>query len=179
MFVPNTGLGGINKGTDILSTNPMFRKTQSCTAINEPLLTISVFIKNKRLRATVDTAASVSFINSSAIHKLNCTMVPCQSTIRLANGYTRNVRGMLQNVSINALGRTESFDLIVTPLGSHEVILGIDFLKLYKPNINFDLMTVTAREEEVEEIENIHLPRRTSHDCEIKIIPGSECSELS
>jgi len=113
-----------------------------CSGNSSAILVVSGYVNQHAANFLIDSGASSSFISERYV-KVNHLKTNEVNTkrIRLANGQLLTTSRVVKGADINIHGRSVKLDLIVLEL-NHEVILGINWLSVANPIINFSMRTI-------------------------------------
>ena len=91
----------------------------------------------------VDSGATLNFIHESIVRRLSLKTTPCTSTqITVADGRVlcHATRQVTLDYHIAKFPQRDTF--LVAPIGDHSIILGMPWLKLVNPQINWITKTI-------------------------------------
>jgi hypothetical protein len=81
----------------------------------------------------VDSSRSHTFVNSGIANKLHVLVTPTQPmTVRVANGDTLPCNSEVKNFEWWCQGYTFKVDTKVLQMGAYDLVLGMDWLELYR-----------------------------------------------
>jgi predicted aspartyl protease len=84
----------------------------------------------------IDSGSSHTFLNSCISTKLKLTQAPIRSmSIKVANGDTLACHSEVQKITWWCQGQTFRVDAKVIEMGAYDLILGMDWLEMYKPMV--------------------------------------------
>lgn len=94
----------------------------------------------------VDSGASASFASLQWCKRHNIVPTALRSTGLLADRSTFSIVGQLNNCSLKLKGFRVNFQFLVADLPGLEVVLGLDFLEKYDPNLRFKQRRMILRD---------------------------------
>lgn len=137
----------------------------STSSNTEPLLYVTVIIQNYAVKALVDSGATRTFIGPlclELIKDLNLPIERNKGSVRLANGEICTVsKEVTLPVELN--GRFKQLKARVIDSLTEPLVLGLDFLKLYKIQADFSTSTWSFKNKmkRIYKFENKHVTRET------------------
>lgn len=125
------------------SISPLFSRKENDT---RPYLAVS--IKNTKILALVDSGSNNCILGSSGFYLLKQLHldIKCDTFLNVstADGKVQDYLGFV-DIPITLNGISRYMKVLVIPSVVHELILGIDFLKIFKIKADFDNLTFDAK----------------------------------
>jgi predicted aspartyl protease len=87
-------------------------------------------IINQHVSILIDSGASHSYIDPNIVNRLHLEKIKLgkSSLVQLATGTKRRIHDMVRCCFISINGMNTSIDLNIIPLGSYDVLIGMDWL---------------------------------------------------
>lgn len=99
-------------------------------------LKLRAMVGNQVLLILVDSGSSTSFINSSMVDRLKCSVQPTAPvSVKVVNGEFMQCTTIVPDFSWWCQGETFTTSMRVLELGAYDAILGIDWLKQHSPMV--------------------------------------------
>ncbi|KAL8118489.1 hypothetical protein AgCh_016131 [Apium graveolens] len=116
-----------------------FKMTKKSPAHDSDVVASTLSLNSVPVNVLFDSGASKSFISMNCVNKLQLMLEDLDEplTIEVANKNKVHVSQFCPKCSIEISGYTFPADLIPFELGDFDVILGMDWLSLYKANIDW------------------------------------------
>jgi hypothetical protein len=87
-------------------------------------------IINQPIAILIDSGASHCYIDPKIVDRFNLekSKLGKESLVQLATGTKRRIHDMVNSCSIILIGMNTSMDLNIIPLGSYDILIGMDWL---------------------------------------------------
>ncbi|GJX21434.1 putative reverse transcriptase domain-containing protein [Tanacetum coccineum] len=110
------------------------------TSLNSNVITGTFLLNNRYATILFDTGADRSFVSTtfSALIKITPTTLENYYDLELADGKIIGVNTIIRGCTINFMNHPFNIDLMLVPLGSFDVIIGMDWLTKYHGVIIYD-----------------------------------------
>lgn len=111
---------------------------------NSQMLEFKGFINKSKIDILIDSGASRNFIDENFVKDLGLpTRKISNLAVKIANGDEVNCCKMVLPIEVNLTGKHIRLeDLIVFPFKRYRMILGMPFLKSFRPQINWNKLTM-------------------------------------
>jgi predicted aspartyl protease len=95
---------------------------------------LRALVQNQVMVILVDSSSSHTFLNAPLAHKLKVatTLIP-QMIVNVANGQSLSCATEVKQFAWWIQGHTFQVDAKVIEMGAYDLVLGIDWLELYRP----------------------------------------------
>ncbi|GJX22011.1 putative reverse transcriptase domain-containing protein [Tanacetum coccineum] len=109
-------------------------------SLNTNVITGTFLLNNRYATILFDTGADRSFVSNSFSDMIiiTPTMLETHYDVELANGKIIRFNTIIRSCTLNFMNHPFNIDLMPVPLGSFEVIIGMDWLKRYHGVIIYD-----------------------------------------
>ncbi|GJR45164.1 putative reverse transcriptase domain-containing protein [Tanacetum coccineum] len=104
------------------------------------VITGTFLLNNRYATILFDTGADRSFVSTTFIALINITPTTLEKhyDVELANGKIIGVNTIIQGCTLNFMNHPFNIDLMLVPLGSFDIIIGMDWLTKYHGVIIYD-----------------------------------------
>nr|GEZ97606.1 hypothetical protein [Tanacetum cinerariifolium] len=112
------------------------------------VITGTFLLNNRYVKILFDTGADRSFVSTtfSALIDITPTILETHYDIELADGKIIRVNTIIRGCTLNFMNHPFNIDLIPVPLGSFDVIIGMDWLTKYHGGYDVFFAHVTTKE---------------------------------
>ena len=128
------------------------------------MVEIQDMIQNKHVSILIDPGASLNYVSPSIAEKCNLSMKRFENSwlVQLATGTKRKVINYVENCELFTSQFKTQVKLNVLPLGSYDVLIGMDWLEIHQMVLNCFEKTFTYLNDKGERITLKWIPRKVS-----------------
>jgi predicted aspartyl protease len=103
-------------------------------------------IINQHVSILIYSGASHCYIDCKIVDRLNLEKrkLGKSSLVQLANGTKRRIHDMIRSCSISLNGVNTSVDLNIIPMGSYDILIGMDWLEKHHVVLDYHSKTFTC-----------------------------------
>ena len=125
------------------------------------MVEVQGMIQNQFVCILIDPGASLNYISPSIVEKCSLSLKKFEKSwlVQLATRTKIKVVNYVENCNFLMSQFKTQFNLNVLPLGSYDVLIGMDWLKKHQVILNYYHKTFTCLNNEEERITVIAIPR--------------------
>ena len=119
-------------------------------------------IQNQYVSILIDPCSSLSYVSPSIVEKCNLSLKKFEKSllVQLTTRTKRKVVNYVENYNLLMSQFEILVKLNVLPLGSYDVLIGMDWMKKHQVILNFFQKTFTCLNNEGERVTAIGIPRK-------------------
>ena len=128
------------------------------------MVEVQGIIQNQFVSILIDPGARLSYVSPSIAEKCSISLKKFEKSwlVELATGTKRKVANYVENCNLLMSQFETRVKLNVLPLGSYDVLIGMDWLEKHKLILNCFQKTFTCLNNEGERITVTRIPRKIS-----------------